>query len=239
MTQRPLVVYFATAAAEAQIDNRDLAYFAELLADAGGKPFDLMLETPGGFTDPTELLVSYLRSCNKDFRVIVPRAAKSNGTVLCLASRAIVMGDTSELGPIDPSLQGVPSSILSEPAFAAINFVLHHAGKHVFQQTKKLATHVLSTGMLAGRPANEIDEIVAKLATRQHYFSHGSAIDREEAAALGLTVEYLGPQDDLWRRFWWLRSMYDFDCRRGALLKVFEGRRVSAAIAAPPPVTTP
>jgi ClpP class serine protease len=92
-TGRRLVVYFANRYEKgADIDARDPAYMAELLGDVGADPVDLLLETNGGQTDPTEALVTLIRNVATDFRVIVANAAKSNGTLLCLAADTIVMG---------------------------------------------------------------------------------------------------------------------------------------------------
>ena len=88
--------------------------------------------------------------------------------------------------------------------------------------------------MLKGKPDAEVDEVVRKLSTRDVYFSHGSAIDHTEAASLGLTVEYLKPDDPIWQRVWLLYCMYEHDCRTSLYLKIFEGRARSTAVAAPP-----
>jgi transposase-like protein len=53
-------------------------------------------------TDATESLVTLLKNIIVDIRVIVADSAKSNGTLLGLAAKAIVMGASSELGPIEP-----------------------------------------------------------------------------------------------------------------------------------------
>jgi hypothetical protein len=52
--------------------------------------------------------------------------------------------------------------------------------------------------MMKGKPAPEIDTVVAKLSSREAYFSHGSVIDHREANTLGLNVEYLKPEDETW-----------------------------------------
>jgi hypothetical protein len=87
-----------------------------------------------------------------------------------------------------------------------------------------------------GEPST-IDDVVAKLSSRDVYFSHGSVIDHVEAAALGLKVEYLKPEDPIWQRIWLLFCMYEHDCRRARYLKVFEGatRRTAVAISPPTP----
>lgn len=233
LTQRQLIVYFANRYENAQIDQRDVALMEELCRDVAGKPADLMLETGGGMTDATEGLISLVQTLAPDLRVIVASAAKSNGTLLCLAAKSIVMGATSELGPIEPHINGIPSTILSQPEIAKSNFPLHKFGVYALQQTKALANRLLTAGMMKGKTAGEIEAVVQQLSSRDVYFSHGSVINQTEAQAIGLTVEYLPPESELWKKIWLLYCMYDHDCRRDRYLKVFEGPAVSTSIAAP------
>jgi len=233
-TTRRLLVYFANRVERAQIEQRDVSFIHELWGDVGAAPVDLLLETIGGATDATEALVSLIRSMSTDFRVIVPSAAKSNGTLLCLAAKSIVMGAASELGPIDPAISGIPCTILAKPEAEQKDFVLHHAAKDAIKQTQSLAEKLLSSGMLSEHSSERVSEVVEYLSTRNRYFSHGSVIDHQEARQLGLAVEYLPPDDQLWQRVWLLYCMYDFDCRRNRYLKVFEGNARSSAIVTPP-----
>lgn len=235
LTKRRLVVYHANRYENAQIDARDCTLVAELFGDVGSDPVDLMLETSGGATDATESLVSLIQSLTSDLRVIVANSAKSNGTLLGLAAKSIVMGAASELGPIEPLVNGIPCSILIDDTMAKQNFPLHKYGEFALQQTRTLARKLLTNGMLKGKAAADIDTVVQKLSSRDVYFSHGSVIDPVEAAALGLAVDYLKPDDPTWQRIWLLHCMYDSDSRKARYLKVFEGRSRSTAIAAPPP----
>jgi ClpP class serine protease len=235
LTKRKLIVYFANRYENAQIDQRDIALMAELCKDTEDKPADLMLETSGGGTDATEGLISLIQTRIPDLRVIVPNAAKSNGTLLGLAAKSIVMGANSELGPIEPQVQGIPCSILTDPAMAAQNLVLHRYGQFALQQSKALAERLLTDGMMKGQAKATIEETVKKLSSRDVFFSHGSVINHKEAAALGLNVEYLDPSNQIWQRVWLLYCMYDYDCRHNRHLKVFEGPNISTGIAAPPP----
>ena len=197
----------------------------------------MLLETTGGFTDATEALITLIRNLTQDLRVVVANAAKSNGTLLCLAAKSIVMGAVSELGPIEPLIQGVPCTILVQPQIAAQNFPLHKIGEYALQQTRTLAKSLLAGGMMAGRQPADIETTVQKLSSRDVYFSHGSAIDHREAKGLGLSVEYLPPDDPIWQRIWLLYCMYEHDCRKSRYLKAFEGRARSTAVAAPIPAS--
>lgn len=232
LTGRRLLVYFANRFAEhSGIEAADLSYFVELLSDIeDGEEVDILVETNGGVTDATEAIVSLIRNRCTDFRAVVANGAKSNGTLICLAAKSIVMGPSSELGPIDPHLQATPCTILAEPYYAEINYPLHELAKLALKQTHKLAISLLKTGMLAATDEGEINKIVASLGTRDVYFSHGSTIDAREARQLGLAVEELSHDDEIWMRLWLLYTMYDFDAQREGLLKVFESRSRSTAI---------
>lgn len=235
-TGRSLIVYFTDCDnSAAQIDQADDAYLSELLTPCIGKPVDLMLETNGGATDATEKICAILRATAPDLRVIVPRRAKSNGTVVALCGQLILMGVESELGPIDPSINGIPVEfILNAPpgSFTALDIQVADTFR---KQTRKLAKVLLQSGMLNGVGEAEIDGLVAKIATRDHYHSHGSVIDANEAVALGLKVQFFPSDDPLWRKLWLLRTMYQYDCAASRYSKLFEGSKVSTAVTVPPP----
>ena len=85
---------------------------------------------------------------------------------------------------------------------------------------------------MKGNTKDEIEAKVLQLSSREVYFSHGSVINYVEARAIGLEVEYLPPDSELWKKIWLLYCMYDHDCRRDKYLKIFEGPNVSTTIAA-------
>ena len=203
-TGRRLVVYYGNRYENAQIDAKDVSYVAELFSDVGAQPVDLLLETIGGVTDATEAIVSFLQNITNDLRVIVADTAKSNGTLLALAAKCIVMGATSELGPIEPLVNGIPCTILEQPQIAQTNFPLHMYGKYALQQTRALAKTLLTTGMMRTEFATRVDETVEALSSRSTYFSHGSVINHVEAVRLGLSIDYLPPDSELWQRLWLL-----------------------------------
>lgn len=233
-TQRDLIVYFTdTERTDAQIDQGDDQYLYELLKQKSRSGTDLIIETNGGFTDPTEKICSILRQLAPDLRVIVPRRAKSNGTVIALCGQQIIMSATSELGPIDPHLSGTPIEFILNAPEGAIDPVLVQVADSFRRQTRKLATQLLETGMMSNRP-EAVPAVVEKLASRGTYHSHGSVIDASEAASLGLNVVELSDKDTLWQKLWLLRAMYAYDCGRNNHAKLFEGELVSSAVSAVP-----
>ena len=227
-------MYYARRVVEALIKPSDCAYFVELFGDILGEPVDLLVETPGGDTDATEAIVRLLQTLNFDLRVVVPSAAKSNGTLLSLLAREILMGPCSELGPIEPSLSGIPCSVLVDPEMAKTNFPLHKLGKDALENSKKLAGELLKKGMMKSKTDEEVNCVVEALAGRDVYKSHGSVINHRAATELGLNVAYFPEGDELWSKIWFLYCMYEHDLRRDGSIKIYEGRSRSTQIAKAP-----
>lgn len=239
-TGRCLVVYFTDCDhTNAHIDTGDDVHFAELLSACVGKPVDLLLETNGGMTDATEKLCSLLRAMAPDLRVIVPRRAKSNGTVLAMCGQTVVLGMESELGPIDPNLGAIPVHFILNAPPGSFNPIDVQVAATARLQTEKLAKQLLASGMMRTRSAAEIDEAIEKLATRNTYHSHGSVIDYKEAEALGFDVTFMEPSNELWKKFWLLRSMYQHDCPISGYAKLFESAKLSTATATVPQASNP
>jgi ClpP class serine protease len=230
-TKRELVVYFTDCdRSQATIDSTDDTFLTELLDATTQKQIDLFLETNGGMTDATEKVCSLLRQKAPDLRVIVPRRAKSNGTVIALCGAKILMSSTSELGPIDPHVNNVPVEFVINAPPGSVNPIELQIAKTFRAQTRKLATDLLSSGMMSTKTASEVEAVVAKLASRDHYHSHGSVIDANEASSLGLSVENMSSKEPLWQKIWLLRTMYSYDCGRNGYSKIFESTRISSAV---------
>lgn len=78
-------------------------YFEELLYDASpAENLHLMLVSPGGNGEIAVRLVRAAQARCAGMTVIVPDYAKSAATLLALGAHEILMGPTSDLGPVDP-----------------------------------------------------------------------------------------------------------------------------------------
>jgi hypothetical protein len=74
------------------------------------KPILLVLHSDGGSIGAAYLIGKLLREhCNGTLDIAVPRRAKSGATLLCCAADHLHMGSLSELGPIDPQIEGLPA----------------------------------------------------------------------------------------------------------------------------------
>lgn len=75
-----------------------------------GKPVLLLLHSRGGNPVPAYLISRYLKTSSPHgFVAVVPRKAKSAGTLLALGAKEIHMGMMSELGPVDPQFRNLPA----------------------------------------------------------------------------------------------------------------------------------
>lgn len=95
------------------IHGEDLREFQVQLRQVRG-PVDIVIHCYGGLISAVNSMVQAIRSYPGVVTAYVPYFAFSGGTMLALASRKIVMGDTALLGPVDPQLGGVPASTLME-----------------------------------------------------------------------------------------------------------------------------
>lgn len=229
ITGRSLVVYFSQL--DQEITHTDPDDLSEILSGTAQGDVDLMIQTPGGNVDATEKLISLLRQASTSYRVLVPSWAKSAGTVIALSSSKIVLGMNSELGPIDTQwkLNGnnVPCEVIATDPQIAQH--LRTMAGYAAQRMKNLATDILQNGMMKGKQAAEVESVITKISSATGYMSHGAVIDCNEAKELGLDVEYLPPENELWRRVWLLYCLYDYDAKAKNLGKIFEGHKFSIA----------
>ena len=113
-TGRNVIAYYsgwlkANRIENIDINDSDLTGFMNALKGLDfSKGLELILHTPGGSPTAAEGIVKYLHAkFGDDIRVIVPQMAMSAGTMLACATREIVMGAHSCLGPIDPQYGGI------------------------------------------------------------------------------------------------------------------------------------
>lgn len=229
-TQRPLVVYFASPFLQSSIRNEDIKRLYEVLYPFRGMSIDIMIETRGGETDAAEGLVSVLRSTTESYRAIIPVRAKSNGTLVSLGADSIIMGPTSELGPVEPSFNFRPVSILMDERYAEVDLELHLQGRFAYEQTKALTKKLLRDGVMKNESDDRRTEALKSLCTRDRYASHGSVIDHQEAMNIGLAVEHLNGESELWQKLYLLHCMYSHDSAVRNVSKFFEQERVSNAV---------
>ncbi|MEX0713564.1 MAG: hypothetical protein WD278_14500 [Pirellulales bacterium] len=85
------------------ISRQDVLPFVTMLKSIGRvDKLDLIIVSPGGDGTAAETMLGLCRRyCIGHLRVVVPTYAKSAATLIALGADEIVMGESSELGPID------------------------------------------------------------------------------------------------------------------------------------------
>lgn len=199
-----------------------------------GEGLDLLLHTGGGDMDAAEKLISMVRNFvgTAELRVVIPDFAKSAGTLMALAADFVVMSDSSELGPIDPQIvlndgngnhMSTPiqsyldayhqhaASLVKNPNDIAAQIMLQKldpARLKVFEaariRARVLAEDQLKLGMFRAPKSGNFTQIAANLLDTTKWLSHGQMIGYQEAKDIGLTVEYLDPENELWKDYWQL-----------------------------------
>ncbi len=161
----------------------------------------LILQTPGGSIEPAYLISKTCsRLTTEKFIVAVPRKSKSAGTLLALGADEIHMGLMSELGPIDPQIDGLPALGLVESLKVVAGITCEHKeSAELFARylSRKLELENLgyyarlpeSAAQYAERLLNRTQAKLPKGSTPQsvakrlvhHYKDHRFVIDIDEA----------------------------------------------------------
>ena len=120
------------------LETFSITFFEDLLIDVDpGDDLHLLLDTPGGDGESAIRLVRQAQSRCRELSVIVPDRAKSAGTILALGAHRIVMGPTSDLGPIDPQFLYSDGRIAAAKAILA---AFDRAERQVLEAKQRLST---------------------------------------------------------------------------------------------------
>lgn len=181
---------------------------------------DLILHTPGGSTAATESLVDYLHAMfGIDIRVIIPQLAMSAGTMLACASKEILMGKHSSLGPIDPQISGVAAhGIIEEfnraareirgnqtmiplwqPIIAKYTPTLIGECERSIAWSEEIVKEWLITGMFKDETDRQTkaDRIISEMGSHALTKSHDRHISMKRAKEFGLKITALEDNQEL------------------------------------------
>jgi len=184
------------------------------------KGLDLILHTPGGESAATESLIDYLRSMfGTDIRSIIPQLAMSAGTMVACASKEIIMGKHSSLGPIDPQLKGIPAHGIVEEFTRAYNEIRSDQAKIPVWQpilakyppafigecekailwSNEIVSECLKNIMFKDEHETEhkIEDILNKLGDHALTKSHARHLSAEKCKDMGLKIIDLDSDQDL------------------------------------------
>lgn len=233
LTQRAVILY-STAflesrpipPADLQVSLQDIPGFMEAVSNIEEKKLDLILHSPGGSAEAAESIVTYLRKRFDHIRIFIPVAAMSAATMVALSADEIVMGQHSQLGPIDPQfIVQTPEGPRSAPAKAILNQfelakkeckdasnlaawmpILRGYMPGLLTQcedSRTLAVRMVSAWLKQYMFANDKDAetkasaIADWFADYESFQSHGRRVSPDEAITKGLKVMWLESDQQL------------------------------------------
>jgi hypothetical protein len=234
-----------------------ITLFEEVIADANPEQdLHLLLDTPGGDGESAIRLVRSAQARCREFTVIVPNQAKSAGTLLAMGAHRILMGPTSDLGPVDPQFENpggrglysakdliaavdhAERSIAENPdsyplhvsLLADVNAVMVQQARSALERSGDLVKEALRSN--PDRSADDAAKIAEAVQEKLIDLptDHGAVFDAGDAENAGLPVIRANPKGDQWALIWMLWAKYF-----SLFSAVTEGRIASQVMPYPPP----
>lgn len=234
-----------------------ITLFEEVIADADpSQDLHLLLDTPGGDGESAIRLVRSAQARCQKFTVIVPNQAKSAGTLLAMGAHYILMGPTSDLGPVDPQFEApggrglysakdliaavdhAESSIAEHPdsyplhvsLLADVNAVMVQQARSALERSGDLVREALRSN--PDRSPEDANQIAAAVQEKLIDLpaDHGAVFDRGDAEQAGLPILHADPAGDQWTLVWQLWAKYF-----NLFSRVIEGRLASQVMPVPLP----
>lgn len=182
------------------------------------KSIDFILNSPGGFAEDTEMIVTILRNKFDKIRFIIPHSAMSAATMLALSGDKILMFSSSQLGPIDPQVKGPTSGpaqsiidgfdeikkevekskrlngayvpLLNKMDVATIKFC-ENSIKYGKTNVKKWLRDYMFKDLSALKKRKIAEKIGNYFSSQRRHLTHRKPIFREQAIAQGLVIEQI------------------------------------------------
>ncbi|WP_053958334.1 SDH family Clp fold serine proteinase [Sulfobacillus thermosulfidooxidans] len=227
-----------------------ITYLEDLIYDADPRQdIHVIISSPGGDGESAVRMARSLQSRCKELYILVPDQAKSAATLLALGAHKIVMGPTSDLGPVDPQLQISPDSnqfIAAKNIIAAVETaaqkikeapetfplytsLLSNVNALMVQQALAALgrTETILEEALKCNPDRKIEDVDSLKQTLKDQLvdlpkDHSATFGALDAKNAGLPVLILSTEDVQWQLIWRLWTKY-FVLKH----RIYEGARVS------------
>lgn len=254
----PIISFFTSFIYPVMIENSDADMLEGILHKSSLKEgFILLLSSPGGSGLAAERIIKVCRelSGNIGYQVIVPSKAKSAATMIFLGANKIIMGSTSELGPIDPQISLVENDVPKK--FSVYNIVKSY--NQLFKEAVKtkgnlqpyiqqlerydsreieeyknalalsgdIAIKALKTGMLNGVTEIKIKKSIKDFLSPEKVKVHARSIYAEEAKKCGLNIEIKDIKSNLWQIIYELYVRLDNCVSTNNVVKCIESKDYS------------
>ena len=219
----------------AAIFREIVTVFEEVIFDADpNEDLHLLLDTPGGDGETAVRLVRSAQARCRELTVMVPNAAKSAGTLFVMGAHHVVLGPTSDLGPVDPQFQDPrgPGFYAAKDLIAAVeaaeesirrnpdSYPLHASlladftGVMVQQARSALArTNDLVKEALRSNPdrsPKDVEQLAERLQKTlvEVPREHSAVFGVGDAEATGLPILAADPHGEQWQTIWRLWAKY-------------------------------
>ena len=226
----PVVSFFTSFRYPVMIEDNDSDMIEGILQKCPlDNGFALLISSPGGNGLTAERIINVCRSYSgtRNYVVIVPRKAKSAATMICFGASKIIMGNSSELGAIDPQ-QVIVEEDKRQKWFSVYNIVSSYRRlfdeavktkgnlqpylqqlanydereiaecETVLELSEDIAIKTLKSGMMAGKSYKQIKKKIEIFLTPKETKVHGRPIYAKEAERHGLKIEIADVRSTMW-----------------------------------------
>lgn len=238
-----------------QVFTHSVTFIEELvLGGDPDQPLHLMLASPGGDGEVAVRLVRAMQARCSEFTIVVPDMAKSAATIMCLGADRILMGPTSDLGPVDPqfpvgnrlvgareiekAVQSAEERVQKAPdtyplyagLLADVNMLMVEQARSATARSYDLILEALSAASRSDKEAAALAKRLKGPLVDKAVF-HGATLGSAQATALGLPVVTVDPASEEWTLLWklWTRYFHLGAWPAGGT-GVYEGRVASQVI---------
>ena len=227
---RPVVSFFTSFKFPVSIGDDDADMLEAVLQKIDlSKGLVLFISSPGGDGLAAERIINVCRSYSGtgEYWAIVPGKAKSAATMVCFGASKIIMGGTSELGPVDPQMAISAAGTIQR--FSVYNIVESYDelfAKAVSEQgnlepylqqlanydergirelrsaislAEDIAVTALVSGMLAGSNFDDVRDKIKIFLTPETTKMHGRPIYWKDASDCGLKIQLEDVKGGLWQ----------------------------------------
>lgn len=265
LTGRNVIAYYSgwlqfPQARDLEISDNDMNGFMETVHGLDrSRGLDLLIHTPGGSISAAESIVGYLHEMfDGDIRAIVPQLAMSAGTMIACATKEILMGKESSLGPTDPQVtirtttgyQSIPALAILEEFEQAreecikdpskMNFwhpILsqYHPGLIIMLQnsvalSQDFTTKWLKENMFQFEENRDVivDNIVNSLCNNKDTKEHGRHLSAKKCKDIGLKITMLEDNQELQDAVLTVHHAYTLTLGATNAIKIIENHNGSA-----------
>ena len=252
--KRPVVSFFTSFTQPVSLDDNDVDMLLALLNMLDlSNGLALLINTPGGDGVAAERIINVCRSYSGtgEYQAIVPGKAKSAGTMVCFGASEIMMGPTSELGPVDPQViiqdnngyryiaahhviksyedlfnEGVNASGNLEPYIQQLSRYdarIIEEYRTMTDLADDISVRALKSGMMVKEDEDDIREKIKVFLSPEETKTHGRPVYKEEAEKCGLHIRKLRTNSKLWKLVYELYLRTDY-YTRSYVLKCVESK---------------